>query len=452
LIKRNLLSNPFIKIGLTSRWPQLIGRGAALGVFIVVIISGLFGTPVGNRNLSIVLIWIAWWAALILILVPFLGRGWCSICPLPLPSEWIQQGTVLGPGTGNTRFGKNWKWPKKLRNIWLQNGSFAMMALFSAVILTKPAVTAWLLLGMIGAAISMSLLFERRAFCRYLCPVGGFIGLYSLISPVELRIIEQDVCRDHQTKTCYTGNENGYGCPWNVYPGALKLNTKCGACFECLRACPHDNIAINIREFGTDLTKPGAVKIDESFKAILMLGSAAIYSAVMLGPWGELKSAAFSIGSGAWWIFAGSFLVINFILLPALFYFAVKITQSGSSSSPPLKYAFKAFSASLIPLGLGAWAAFSLSFIFTNGSYLWGVLSDPLGVGWNLLGTAGATWTPYLSGVTPTLEMAALVLGLIGAGQTAMRISNQDQKLGQPWPILLFCFGVTVGLLWLLVG
>ena len=193
MINRNILANPLIKKGLTSRWPQLIGRGAALAVFIVVIISGLFGTPVGNRNLSIVLIWIAWWAALILVLVPFLGRGWCSICPLPLPGEWIQQGTVLGPGTGKPRFGKNWKWPKKLRNIWLQNGSFALMALFSAVILTKPAVTAWLLLGMIAAAITMSLLFERRAFCRYLCPVGGFIGLYSLISPVKLRIIKKDV-------------------------------------------------------------------------------------------------------------------------------------------------------------------------------------------------------------------------------------------------------------------
>ncbi|NQS91674.1 MAG: 4Fe-4S binding protein [Chloroflexi bacterium] len=452
MIKRNILELPFIKTGLTSRWPQLIGRGMALAVFILVIISGLFGTPVGNRNLSIVLIWIAWWAALILILVPLLGRSWCSICPLPLPGEWIQQGSVLGPLPGKKGIGKNWKWPKKMRNIWLQNGSFAMMALFSAVILTKPAVTAWLLLGMIAVAIVMSVLFERRAFCRYLCPVGGFIGLYSLISPVELRIIEQDVCRDHQIKTCYIGNENGYGCPWNVYPGALRLNTNCGACFECLRTCPHDNIAINIRDWGSDLGKAGAIKLDESYKTILMLGSATVYSAVMLGPWGNLKSAAFSIGTGPWWIFAGLFLVINFLILPSLFFLAVKITQARSSSGRSLKYAFKAFSAALIPLGLGAWAAFSLSFVFTNGSYLWGVMSDPMGVGWNLLGTAGANWTPYLSSVTPILVIAALVLGLIGAGQTAKKISSKDQKLGKPWPILLFSFVITVGLLWLLVG
>ena len=449
---RNILTSPLIKTGLISRWPQLVVRGAALAIFIFVIIAGIFGTPVGNRNLSIVLVWIAWWAALILILVPFLGRSWCSICPIPMPGEWIQQGTVLGPQPGKKGVSKNWKWPNKLRNIWLQNGSFALMALFSAIILTKPAVTAWLLLGMIAVAIIMSMLFERRAFCRYLCPVGGFIGLYSLISPIELRIINKDVCKAHDVKTCYTGNHDGYGCPWNVYPGAMKLNTNCGACFECLRTCPHDNIAINIREIGSDLKKHGAIKLDESFKAFLMLGSAVVYSAVMLGPWGAIKSAAFSIGSRSWWIFAGLFLFINFLVLPTIYYLAVRISSPRSSTTSSYKHAFKAFSASLIPLGLGAWAAFSLSFIFTNGSYIWGVISDPLGIGWNLLGTVGVKWSPYISGITPTLEMGALVLGLIGAGQSARQISDRDQKLGQPWPIILFCFLVTVGLLWLLVG
>jgi polyferredoxin len=97
---RDLLQIPLLRKLITARWPQLIVRSIALGVFILVILAGLFGTPVGNQNLSIALIWIAWWAVLILILVPFLGRSWCSVCPLPLPREWLQQGTVLGPQIG----------------------------------------------------------------------------------------------------------------------------------------------------------------------------------------------------------------------------------------------------------------------------------------------------------------------------------------------------------------
>lgn len=83
---RNLLQIPLLRKLITARWPQLIVRGIALGVFILVILAGLFGTPVGNQNLSIVLIWIAWWAVLILILVPFLGRSWCKRLP-PAPSR-----------------------------------------------------------------------------------------------------------------------------------------------------------------------------------------------------------------------------------------------------------------------------------------------------------------------------------------------------------------------------
>ncbi len=449
---RDLLQIPLLRTLISARWPQLIVRGIALGVFILVIVAGLFGTPVGNQNLSIVLIWIAWWAALILVLVPFLGRSWCSVCPLPLPGEWLQQGSVLGPRGGIKGWGKRLRWPKKLRNIWLQNGSFALMALFSAVILTKPAVTAWLLLGLILAAIAVSLLFERRAFCRYLCPIGGFIGLYSQVTPLEIRAIDTAVCRDHKEKTCYTGNENGYGCPWNVFPGGLTANTNCGACLECFRTCPHDNMTINIREWGSDLKQKVPRKFDEAFKSIIMLGSAIIYSAIMLGPWGRLKTAAFNIGTGPWLIFVGLFLLINFIFLPGIFYLVVSLAQVLSPGDEPVKRSFKSFSAALVPLGLGAWAAFSVSFVLSNGSYVWSSLSDPLGWGWNLLGTTELPWAPYLSGVAPKIETAVLIIGLIGAGRTAQKISLDKHTPQISWPIVLFCLGITIGLLWLLIG
>ena len=70
-------------------------------------------------------------------------------------------------------------------------------------------------------AIGASLVFERRAFCRYLCPVGGFIGLYSQSAPLELRVVDASVCASHTEKTCYTGSSQGYGCPWQVFPGGL---------------------------------------------------------------------------------------------------------------------------------------------------------------------------------------------------------------------------------------
>ncbi len=252
-MRYNLLQISSIRSLAISRWPLLILRALALGGFIFAIFTGLLGTPVGNRNFSIIMVWIVWWAALILMVVPVLGRGWCAICPIPMPGEWLQNGAVLGPIQNKKRRTTKRRFPRIFRNIWLQNGAFSLMAIFSAVILTRPQVTAWVLLSMILVAVATSIRYERRSFCRYLCPVGGFIGLYAQLAPLELRVIDNKVCAAHKEKSCYRGNEDGYGCPWDVYPGGLALNTNCGLCMECLRTCEFDNIALNLRPLGTDL-------------------------------------------------------------------------------------------------------------------------------------------------------------------------------------------------------
>ena len=73
----NLLQFPLLRKTFTNRWPLLITRAAALGGFVFAILTGIFGTPVGNRNFAIVAVWIAWWAALMLVIAqkmhPFTG-------------------------------------------------------------------------------------------------------------------------------------------------------------------------------------------------------------------------------------------------------------------------------------------------------------------------------------------------------------------------------------------
>jgi hypothetical protein len=105
---------------------------------------------------------------------------------------------------------------------------------------------------------------------------------------------------------------------------------------------------------------------------------------------------------------------------------------------------------------LCAWIAFSLSFVLTNLSYLLPVISDPFGWGWNLFGTAGIPWTPYLTGAIPILQVLALLAGLIGSVIIARRIAGEGTtRLAgslQSMPVNLFCFGITFALMVLLVG
>ncbi len=438
-----LTGNPFIKSTLKKRGPQLAVFAVMLAGYLFAILAGLVGTPVGSRNFSIIFVWIAWWAILILVAVPFFGRGWCAVCPIPIPGEWLQRGAVLSPPEKKPKW-LNRRWPRALRNIWLQNISFLLLALFSSVLLTTPNITGIVLAAMLFAAIGLSTVFERRAFCRYLCPVGGFIGLYSQTAPVELRIKDRQVCAACKGKPCYNGSTDGYGCPWDVFPGGLTKNTYCGLCLECLRTCPHDNIAVNLRPFSADLAKPSA-RLDEAFKALIMLGSAMIYAGVLLGPWGVPKDAAYHVGTGTWFIYATVFLAIIFIVLSSVFALCVARFKDLSA----FKKRFATLSTALIPLGLMFWVAFSLSFVLTNASYILASISDPLGLGWNLFGTANAVWQPMLTSILAPGQTLALVGGLIWSARTAQKAANEAGT--SAIPVIAYSFMATLVMLWLLV-
>lgn len=103
-----------------------------------------------------------------------------------------------------------------------------------------------------------------------------------------------------------------------------------------------------------------------------------------------------------------------------------------------------------------AWIAFSLSFVFASLSYVWPVLSDPFGTGWNLVGTAGVAWQPYLTSLVPFLQAGALVGGLLWACVTARRVAaekrSERSRTWQALPVMGFCFIITIGLMGLLIG
>ncbi len=438
-----MTGNAALRSALKSRYPQLIVAALLLAGYVFAIVAGWLGTPVGNMNFSIVFVWIAWWALLILLAVPFLGRGWCSVCPIPLPGEWLQRGAVLSPPAKKPRW-LGLRWPRPFRNIWLQTACFLLLALFSTVLLTTPVVTALVLAALLLGAVALSLLFERRAFCRYACPVGGFIGLYAQVAPLELRIKDRSLCARCQDKPCYRGSQAGYGCPWDVFPGGLSRNTYCGLCMECLRTCAYDNIAVNARPFGADLGRPSH-RVDEAFKGFVMLGSAMTYAAVLLGPWGVLKNAAYHVGTAAWLGYAGSFLVFTLAALPALFALCLLSARRGAG----LKRSFTAFASALVPLGLAFWIAFSLSFVLTNATYIVASLSDPLGLGWNLFGTAKLAWQPLLTPLVAPAQTLALLGGLLWAVAVARRVGTSLSR--SALPVAVFCLTVTLAMLWLLL-
>lgn len=426
---------------LRNPWPQLLIRILTLAGFLFTILAGLLGTPVGSHNFAIIFVWIAWWSALKLFFIPFGGRSWCSICPIPMPGEWLQRGGLLV--RGNKSFGLGLRWPRRLTGAWLQASGFLLVGLFAAVTLTTPRVTAWELLGFLVLALLMDVFFTPRTFCRRLCPIGGFTGLYAQAGPLEVRVKDPQICAAHSPKTCYLA------CPWGLYPLALKSSADCGVCLECLRACPSDNIAINLRQWGADLQPEGRHHLAEAFLGLIMLASALVDAAVFLGPWGWLKVAAYTVGSPLWWAFAGGFLLLALVFLPALFILAVWLSARQEPSPLSLRRTLAHHSQVLVPLGLMAWIAFTISFALTKAGTIPAVLSDPLGWGWNLFGTAGQSGASQITPLSLTLQAGALAVGLVWSCRVARRISSSLRKA---LPLAVFAFIFTSIMFWLLAA
>ncbi len=402
-------------------------------VFYLFILSSLWGSPVGNRNIAIVFVWILWWFLLKAVLVPLGGRLWCLMCPLPAPAEWLSRKRLLTVAYFKKKhrrrhhryLGLEMDWPKKMQNIWVQNILFLMLISFGMILITRPLATALVFIFILAGSVILTLIYRHRVFCLYLCPVGGFLGTYSMASMTEVRSIDPEICVHHRDKRCYSGGPEGWACPWNQYVGNMNRNNNCGFCTECIKSCPKDNVGIFFRPFGSDRNLKG---YDEMFNVTIMLVVAVAFSIVMLGPWGFVKDAANVTESRQLIPFLLYLLAIwgsALVAVPGCFMLVARgakrfagVEISGRRLTLRLAYM-------LIPIGIFAWIAFSLPAIMINYGYIISAFSDPLGLGWDLLGTADAHFNSLLPEWIPAVQGVVMLAGLyLGISRGFMAISE----------------------------
>lgn len=454
---------PWVRRMLKSRWMPFLLIVFNLFMFTIILMAGwVGGVGAGNYNFGIMLVWILWWVVLMMVLVPGLSRFWCTMCPLPVIGEWLQRFTLIGvrhdPKKGNLFYGLRKRWPKKLSNMWLMNFLFLGTTFFSAFFTTRPVGTFILLFLIIIASIVLSMIYHKRTFCLYICPISGFQALYSNFAVTEVRVKDPTICQDHKTKGCVVGNQCGYGCPWLLLPYKFTRNTYCGMCMECFKTCEYDNMALNLRPPGTDLLVDDNRHLDEAWKGFIMLGIAVTFSLVMQGPWGFLKDWANMVTLPGYFAFIGLHALWTLAVIPALFgAFVWWGHRRSASTTVPLKKSFINFSYTLVPLGLAAWVAFSFGILLPNGSYLLHILSDPFAWGWNLFGTAHFPWTPFGTGLMPWIQIAALAGGLLfsldfGYKLAIQTYKNREAAARAAVPVMLFLALTTAGLSWLFTG
>ncbi len=444
-----------------SRWFYMGLLFFNLFMFTIILTSFFAGGfSAGNYNFGIMVVWILWWVLLMLLLVPVFSRAWCTMCPFPLFSDYFQRGKLYQVVQGKLG-GLNLKLPKSLQNMWIMNILFLFTTFFSSFMTVRPFASFIVIGSIIVLAFIVGLIFQKRTFCLYMCPVSGFQGLYAQFAISEVRCKDPEICKNHKPKTCFVGDENGYGCPWLLTPFDFKKNTYCGMCLECFKSCPYDNMAFNLRPPGVDLlvkTKREYRRLDEAWKAFIMLGIAIMFFVTFQGPWGALKDMAKATTWSGYFTFIGFHSAVSLVIFPAIFLiFSLMSKALSGNKEVPLERVFTDFAYTLIPTGLGVWIAFSIGIILPNGSYILHILSDPFAWGWDLFGTAHIAWTPVLTLYTGHLQGIAVAVFFLFAAAYGSRISRQvysnekEAKLG--WlPILVYLVLLNVAFLLLFLG
>ena len=142
----------------------------------LIVYDGFRGPQVGAMNLAGVLPWIHWRGLVVLGLLAA-GNVFCMACPFMVPRtlarRWLPQGR---------------SWPRRLRNKWL---AVVLLAVFlwayeAFALWDSPWWTAWIVLAYFAAAFVIDGFFRGASFCKYVCPIGQFNFVQSLVSPVEI--------------------------------------------------------------------------------------------------------------------------------------------------------------------------------------------------------------------------------------------------------------------------
>ena len=164
----------------------------------------------------------------------------------------------------------------------------------------SPARTAWLLIAYIGAAFLVDSFFRGASFCKYVCPIGQFNFVGSLISPTTLKIRSAATCDTCATRDCIRGNERQRGCELELYLPEKRSNADCTLCMDCVKACPHDNIGILPRSMTQDVlaSEPTSSlgrlsrRTDVAAVALVLVVAGFANAAAMVGPGVSFLAAA----------------------------------------------------------------------------------------------------------------------------------------------------------------
>ncbi|KJR44310.1 Ferrous iron transport permease EfeU [Desulfosporosinus sp. I2] len=288
-----------------SRWIPKLPMYFFTLIFVVLLVVALWNIPVGHftgqgdlnwgkfstkaeNNLFIFLVWVIW-LPLISISAVFLGRFWCgNLCPLRLLTEGASK-------VGDCLRGRQSSSAPYLRAGWVLPTTFVLITIFVRVFdfQSEARYGAYLFLGIVLSALIVGFLFRKGTWCRYVCPIGGWLARIARLSVLGVRP-RKPACESCTDKPCIHGRvltitsdqliestACAERCPVFLAPNRLESSQHCLQCWNCVKNCPKERsgMRIGLRLPGAELFKPYAPDLGEAVYISALLG---MYMAVTM--------------------------------------------------------------------------------------------------------------------------------------------------------------------------
>ncbi len=436
-------------------WVLVALKLVAVGLFLLVIAAGLFGTPMPRQNAATLLTWNLWWTGVV-ISVFFLGSAWCAICPWDALASWLVNRRLWRkPAVSGSL---ELPVPARFRSLWVATAAFVGLSWLELGygLTAAPYATALLALLMVLAATVSLAVFQKKAFCRYFCPVGRTIGAYSQLAPLALRPRDAQICATCGTLECYHGSEQIPPCPTSLVMGRLKQNTYCVSCGNCALSCPHENVGWRLRPPSREAMLDARPHWDEAWFMLVLLTITLFHGLTMLDGWETMvRHLGVWLGDSGQLIPSFTLGMLAFCSIPVGLYAAV-IALVGRSGDGHYRELFSGLAFLTLPLAFGYHLAHNLMHLNSETHGVSLVIANPLGLDAQPLSSqiiqdwmnAPLFHPLLLHSLQTLLILFGYWLAMLVLRHRARHLLADIRKQG--WPLLVFCLLISGFQLWML--
>jgi len=405
-------------------------RLAATFFLILVILAGFLGPQNAIENIAPLTLWVIFWVGFVYVCI-LLGNVFNVINPWKAIFEAIYKGRHPTPLIS---------YPTKL-GVWPAT-MLLLLFVWSELVYPHPedpvvvsmGITIYTILAIMGMRI-----FGLWSWLRYIDFPSLYFWYLSMLSPIATKVINRKYCA-----TCE------YGCA---------LWEECVGCPKCSSTAGERDKVIVLRIPGSGLVTSRATMDISTVAFITLVLSSISFDGLsrtvvyleMLGysPFPPPPREAIIVQQ--------TYAMLGVYTLFLIIYVAIMML-SHLMANRRLKYSelIYKFILSLIPIAVVYNIAHYVDFVWLNSQFFIKSISDPLGYGWNIFGTAGMPISTSIDMLALWhFQVAIIVLGHILSVYIAHIIAIKEFKSIQiavrsQYPVVTLMVGYTVFGLWLL--